>query len=132
MLLQLFLLFTCYQLLTQQSYFKQLLTLLVVLISICVYLSVLQLELFACFLFLAEFLVIIFFYTLLLHTKAAIGQITTKRADYYYTYQIGLSCFVLVLSYYALPGVIIIEPYLWVINVYKLLAAASLTDLLFF
>lgn len=43
-------------------------------VLICIYLSLLQFELFACFLFLGEFTIAIFFYCLFLHLKASINQ----------------------------------------------------------
>lgn len=50
------------------------LQLLFLIILLACYVSLLQLELFACFMFIAEFTIVIFFYTLFLHLKIAINQ----------------------------------------------------------
>lgn len=67
--LQVLLLFFTIQLLKAINHFRQLILLLLLIITLCIYLSVMQLEFFACFMFLAEFTVLFFFYVLFLHLR---------------------------------------------------------------
>lgn len=66
--------YTFIRFINSNNYFKQLLQLLSLIILLACYISLLQLELFACFMFIAEFTIVIFFYTLFLHLKIAISQ----------------------------------------------------------
>lgn len=71
MALQGIFLYTYSRFIGYKNYYKQILSLLWLLMVMAVYLAFLQLELFACFMFLAEFTIIIFFYTLFLHLRIA-------------------------------------------------------------
>lgn len=51
------------------------------LVLMCLYLSVWQLELFACFLFLGEFTIFIFFYCLFLHLRSGVSRDNSKSIN---------------------------------------------------
>ena len=72
--LQIIIIYTIIRLFGTEQYFKQLITLLILIVLMCVYASILQYELFACFMFLGEFTIIIFFYCLFLHLKINVQQ----------------------------------------------------------
>lgn len=56
------------------NYLRQVLAMMWLVVVICLYLSLWQLELFSCFLFLGEFTILIFFYCLFLHLRASASQ----------------------------------------------------------
>lgn len=70
--------YTFTRLVGSKNYFKQLLQLLFLITILALYVSLMQLELFACFMFIAEFTIVIFFYTLFLHLKVAVTQRETS------------------------------------------------------
>lgn len=55
------------RLILEKNHLKQVLIFMCLLVIMCIYLSLMQYELFACFLFLGEFTIAIFFYCLFLH-----------------------------------------------------------------
>lgn len=67
-------LYSIFRLYNTINYLRQVLAMMWFVIVTCLYLSLWQLELFSCFLFLGEFTILIFFYCLFLHLKASITQ----------------------------------------------------------
>lgn len=67
-------LYSIFRLYSTANYLRQVLAMMWFVIVTCLYLSLWQLELFSCFLFLGEFTILIFFYCLFLHLKASIAQ----------------------------------------------------------
>ena len=63
-----------YKLYVTNNYLRQTLTLMLFIVFSSIYLAFWQLELFACFLFLGEFTILIFFYCLFLHLKIFINK----------------------------------------------------------
>ena len=78
--IQIITVYTFIRFVSASNYFKQLLHLLFLIILLACYVSLMQLELFACFMFIAEFTIVIFFYTLFLHLKIAINQRELNQA----------------------------------------------------
>ena len=72
--LQTLLTYTLFKLYNSNNYLRQVITVMCVVILICLYLSLWQFELFACFLFLGEFTILIFVYCLYLHLKASVSR----------------------------------------------------------
>lgn len=72
--LQVLLIYSCVKLYNSYSYLRQVLTVMCFVILTCLYLSVWQLELFGCFLFLGEFTILIFIYCLYLHLRASVSR----------------------------------------------------------
>lgn len=78
-LLQTVITYTFIRMVITKNYFKQLTQLLLLLIFLGCYISLMQLELFACFMFIAEFTIVIFFYTMFLHLKISVNQRETQK-----------------------------------------------------
>ncbi len=72
--LQVLIIYSCVKLYSSYSYLRQVLTVMCFVILTCLYLSVWQLELFSCFLFLGEFTILIFIYCLYLHLRASVSR----------------------------------------------------------
>lgn len=72
-------LYSVFRLYGTANYLRQVLAMMWFVIVACLYLSLWQLELFSCFLFLGEFTILIFFYCLFLHLKASIAQQTSSH-----------------------------------------------------
>lgn len=66
--------YSYFRFVSYKSYYKQVIAMLWIISALALYLALLQLELFACFMFVAEFTVVIFFYTLFLHLKVSIDD----------------------------------------------------------
>ena len=82
--------------------------------------------------FLAEFTVVIFFYTLLLHLRTAVQQRLVQITGVYYLI-IPLLMFILYFTVFKSSIVpTTTESYLMVLNVYKLSNSLTTTDLIFF
>lgn len=66
-LIQLFITYQIYQIFISKNFFATIINLLYFLVLIGIYLSLMQFEMFACFLFISEFVILVFFYALFLH-----------------------------------------------------------------
>lgn len=73
-LIQAVLLYTLHKIYSTVNYLKQVLAMMWFVVATSMYLGLWQLELFACFLFLGEFTILIFFYCLFLHLRASTSQ----------------------------------------------------------
>lgn len=73
-------LYSIFRLYSTVNYLRQVLAMMWFVIVTCLYLSLWQLELFSCFLFLGEFTILIFFYCLFLHLKASIAQQSSSHS----------------------------------------------------
>lgn len=82
LLLQSTLVYTYLRFIGYRNYYKQILALLWLLCVLAIYIAFLQLELFACFMFVAEFTIVIFFYTLFLHLQVATKILITRKEPY--------------------------------------------------
>lgn len=79
--LQIIILYSLIKLYTSFNYFKQVQVTIILIVLLCLYLSLWQLELFACFLFLGEFTILIFFYCLFLHLKTSVTTTPTISSN---------------------------------------------------
>lgn len=96
-LIQIILIYVLYRLISNKNYLKQILSLCLLLTISSVYLTLYQLELFSCFLFLAEFTIIIFFYSLFLHLQVS-SKINTNHEG-----QINFFNLFFILTFFSIP-----------------------------
>lgn len=112
-----------------------LISLLYFLILVSIYLSVMQLEMFACFLFLSEFVIIVFFYCLFLHlnytNKPLIWNNLTNT-----TFLSTIIFFVIITVWYFNKGVLLLynlnDLYLVFVDIYDIYNNYYMNDLVFF
>jgi hypothetical protein len=133
--LQLLISYQIYKLFFEKNFFKMLISLLYFLILVSIYLSVMQLEMFACFLFLSEFVIIVFFYCLFLHlnytNKPLIWNNLTNT-----TFLSIIVVFVLAVIWYFNKGILLLynlnDLYLLFVDIYDIYNNYYMNDLVFF
>ena len=132
-IIQILIIYSCIRLFSTEQYFKQLLNLINVIILMSIYLSLLQFELFACFMFLGEFTIIIFFYCLFLHLKINIQQQINTSKNEYIIWNLSL---VIIVVYFLINENNILfnieDLYLVWPDLYKSYSIFLLNDLIFF
>lgn len=79
LVIQTLFLYTFNKLISHKNYFRQILALMWLLCVLSVYIAFMQIELFACFMFVAEFTIVIFFYALFLHLRVSTVQSDTTN-----------------------------------------------------
>lgn len=131
-LLQISILYLIYKLYMVINHLRQIITLMLFVIFISLYLAIWQLELFACFLFLGEFTILIFFYCLFLHLKTMVNDtnIEINNTHKYYWFLLSLS---LVLFYLNNNIFLIINIKSFIINLidlYQLINNFIINDLI--
>lgn len=125
------LLFLVWRLVHSANHFRQLILLLLLITLLCVYLAYYQLELLACFMFLAEFTVLFFFYVLFLHLRVLTWQPVREVLStngFFLLLMMGAALMAFFgFTYHT--GVINIYPV--VLNVYKLGSLSLVSDMVF-
>lgn len=132
--LQVFILYQIYKLFFERNLFNMLLALLYILILLCLYLALMQVEMFSCFLFLSEFILIVFFYCLFLHLNYTNKKLFWNNVANN-TLVLFISVFVILVFWYFNRGVLLLlninDLYLAFIDIYVFYGNYFMNDFLF-